>query len=213
LITTPHGLLSAPRPRLLLVEDEPEAREALARALGRAGYDVDGFADAASAREHLAELATTGARLPAIAVLDVVLGRDQNGGLDVLAALRALSPTLPVVIVTAFADVARVKRALNLGASHLLEKPFRASELVPVLEQLAGASTDPGERVTRMFTAASLTTREAEIGRLALKGLSSPEIADVLTISEKTVRQHLSRVYDKLGVSSRGELVHLLFPV
>jgi len=48
---------------------------------------------------------------------------------------------------------------------------------------------------------------------LALKGLSSPEIAQVLSMSDKTVRQHLSRVYEKCGVSGRGELVHLLFPI
>lgn len=197
-------------PHLLLVEDEAEARHALSRSLTRAGFTVAAFADAPSAIAHL------GATPPppiTVAVIDVVLGRNDAGGLDVLAALRARSASIPAVIVTAFADVARVKRALNLGASHLLEKPFRTADLLPVLEQLTSTPVDPAERVTRLFTEASLTQREAEVGRLVLKGLSSPEVADLLSISEKTVRQHLSKVYEKLGVNSRGELTHLLFPV
>jgi DNA-binding NarL/FixJ family response regulator len=195
---------------VLLVEDEAEARHALTRALTRQGYTIAAFADAPSAIAHLRAVPPPPITL---AIIDVVLGRDDSGGLDVLAALRARSATLPAVIVTAFADVARVKRALNLGASHLLEKPFRVTELLPVLEQLAATPADPSERVTRVFTQANLTQREAEIGRLVLKGLPSPEVADLLAISEKTVRQHLTKIYEKLGVSSRGELTHLLFPV
>jgi DNA-binding NarL/FixJ family response regulator len=202
--------MSPLRRHLLLVEDEPEARHALTRSLTRAGFSVEAFADAASAIAHLQN---TPAPPITIALIDVVLGRHDTGGLDVLAALRARSATVPAVIVTAFADVARVKRALNLGASHLLEKPFRVPELLPILDQLTATPTDPGERVRQVFAQASLTQRETEIGRLVLKGLSSPEVADLLSISEKTVRQHLTKVYEKLGVSSRGELTHLLFPV
>jgi DNA-binding NarL/FixJ family response regulator len=195
------------RGRLLLVEDELEAQGALARALGRAGFDVVVAADEAGARA-LVEASPP----PDLAVLDVVLGEDQRGGLRVLEALRARLPHAPVVMVTAFAAVENVKAALNLGASHLLEKPFRAPELLAVLERLA-ARSEPSEAVARAFARAGLTAREAEVARLALKGLSSPEIASVLSMSDKTVRQHLSRVYEKHGVSGRGELFHLLFPL
>lgn len=190
--------------KILLVEDEPDARGALARALERAGHSVIAAADVATA------LAA-----PAVdaAVLDVVLGEDDRGGLRILEALRARSSSVPVVIVTAFADVEKVKTALNLGASHLLEKPFRAAELIAVVERVIAARPDPAEAVTRLFERAGLTPREAEVARLALKGLPSPEIAHVLGMSEKTVRQHLSRVYEKHGVSSRGELFHLVFPI
>ena len=177
------------RPRLLLVEDEAEAQGALA---------------------HLEEGRP---HLPDLAVLDVVLGDDDRGGLRVLEAIRARSARVPVVIVTAFADVAKVKAALNLGASHLLEKPFRAAELLTVIDRLRAARPDPSEAVVQAFARAGLTRRESEVALLALKGLSSPEIAHVLGMSDKTVRQHLSRVYEKHGVSGRGELVHLLFPI
>jgi len=194
----------------LLVEDEEEARDALARALERAGYDVATASDVTSALSRLDE---RGQRLPDVAVIDVVLGADDAGGLRVLEALRGRSSRAPVVMVTAFADVARVKSALNLGASHLLEKPFRAVELLAVIERLLAARPDPSEAVRSAFARAGLTPRESEIALLALKGLSSPEIAQVLSMSDKTVRQHLSRVYEKHGVSGRGELVHLLFPL
>lgn len=198
------------RPRLLLVEDELEAQGALARAFERAGYEVAVASDVRTAVSHVED-----ARAPApdAVVIDVVLGDDHDGGLQVLAAVRARAPQAPVVIVTAFADVAKVKAALNLGASHLLEKPFRAAEILSVVERLLTDRPEPLATVTSAFARARLTPREAEVALLALKGLSSPEIAQVLAMSDKTVRQHLSRVYEKHGVSGRGELVHLLFPI
>lgn len=193
--------------KLLLVEDELEAQGALARALARAKYEV---VVAATADEALALLG--GEPTIDLAVLDVRLGQDERGGLRILEAIRERS-RMPVVIVTAFADVDKVKTALNLGASHLLEKPFRAAELLAVLDRLQAARPDPASTVREAFARARLTAREAEVAMLALKGLSSPEIAQVLAMSDKTVRQHLSKVYEKHGVGSRGELVHLLFPL
>jgi DNA-binding NarL/FixJ family response regulator len=198
------------RPRLLLVEDEPEAQGALARALQRAGYDVLSATDTSAALMHLE---ARHGDAPDLAVLDIVLGDDDRGGLRVLEALRVRSVHAPVVVVTAFADVEKVKAALNLGASHLLEKPFRAADLLSVIRRLMEARSDRSEAVRLAFLRAGLTPREAEVALLALKGLSSPEIAQVLTMSEKTVRQHLSRVYEKHGVSGRGELFHLLLPI
>jgi len=199
---------AAYRPRLLLVEDEPEAQGALGRALERAGYQV------AAAHDVTTALALLEERRPVdVAVIDIVLGSEDEGGLRVLEALRARSTRAPVVVVTAFADVAKVKSALNLGASHLLEKPFRAAELLAVIERLMTARPELAEAVSSAFARAGLTPRESEVALLALKGLSSPEIAQVLAMSDKTVRQHLSRVYEKHGVRGRGELVHLLFPI
>lgn len=194
------------KPPLLLVEDELEAQGALGRALGRAGYDVHAAADVSIA------LAAIAAETPELAVIDIRLGADEHGGLVVLEALRKKTRTAPVVVITSFADVQNVKKALNLGASHLLEKPFRAAELLAVVTRLM-AGRDPSSAVTQAFADAGLTPREAEVALIALKGLSSPEIGQVLGMSEKTVRQHLSRVYEKHGVHGRGELVHLLFPI
>ncbi|HSO31977.1 MAG TPA: response regulator transcription factor [Labilithrix sp.] len=190
----------------LLVEDDADARLGLVRALGRAGIETVEASDATSA---IALLPALGAQ---IAILDLVLGADDDGGLRVLAALRASGSTIPVVIITAFADVDRLKRALNLGASYLLEKPFRGQDLVGTVRKLLADQRDLGGLVTDAIARAALTDREAEIARLVLKGLPSAEIATVLGSSDKTVRQHLSRIYEKCGVTSRPELFHYVFP-
>jgi DNA-binding NarL/FixJ family response regulator len=147
-----------------------------------------------------------------VAVIDLVLGDDDRGGLTVLRRIRERTPPSPCVLVTAFADVARLKDALNLGASYLLEKPFRAAELVRVVRALLPEQRDLGGLVARALARATLTPREEQIARLVLKGLPSAEIATVLGTSDKTVRQHLSKVYEKCGVSSRAEFFHYVFP-
>jgi DNA-binding NarL/FixJ family response regulator len=196
----------APLPTALLVEDEEDARASLARTLRREGIDCVEAADTASA---IARLSTTTFD---VAILDLVLGDDDLGGIHVLSALRATGSAAPVVLITAFADVDRLKRALNLGASFLLEKPFRGKELVDTVKKLLGDQRNLGGLVDAAIARVGLTEREAEIARLVLKGLPSLEIATVLGSSDKTVRQHLSRVYEKCGVSSRPELFHFVFP-
>jgi len=197
---------AADAPIALLVEDDADARLGLVRALQRAGIATLEASDAPSAIALLPGLAAQ------IAILDLVLGTDDDGGLRVLAALRGSGSTIPVVIITAFADVDRLKRALNLGASYLLEKPFRGQDLVGTVRKLLADQRDLGGLVTDAIARAALTDREAEIARLVLKGLPSAEIATVLGSSDKTVRQHLSRIYEKCGVSSRPELFHYVFP-
>jgi len=200
-MTGPGGALAA-----LLVEDDVDARHALTRALQRAGIETVEAADAAAA---LALLPTLTAQ---VAILDLVLSDDDDGGLRVLAALRAAGSTIPAVIITAFADVDRLKRALNLGASYMLEKPFRGAELVETVRKLLGEQRNLAGLVNDAIARAALTERESEIARLVLKGLPSAEIATVVGSSDKTVRQHLSRIYEKCGVSSRPELFHYVFP-
>ncbi len=193
-------------PLALLVEDEPEAREHLARALRRAGLETIAVGDVAAALDVLR------LRTVDVAILDLVLGEDERGGLAVLAALRAQGSRAVAVVISAFADVLRLKKALNLGASYLLEKPFRAAELVGVVRKLLAERHDLGGLVAAALARAGLTERERQVALLVLKGLPSPEIAEVLGGSEKTVRQHISSVYDKCGVTSRPEFFHYVFP-
>lgn len=197
---------SSPAPVALLVEDDADGRLGLARALRRAGIEPVEACDAASA---VALLPTVSLH---VAILDLVLGDDEEGGLRVLSALRASGSSIPAVIITAFADVDRLKRALNLGASYLIEKPFRGRELVETVQKLLGDQRNLSGLVNDAIARAALTDREAEIARLVLKGLPSMEIATVLGSSDKTVRQHISRIYEKCGVSSRPEFFHYVFP-
>ena len=191
---------------ILLVEDELDARVSLSRAIERAGYTC---LSAASYDEALA-LSPDG--ILSASVVDIVLGDDDTGGLRLIPHLRSLPGRPPVIVITAFADVEKVKTALNAGAAYLLEKPFRAPQLLDVLARFA---TDPGEfrqYIDAALSRARLTEKETSVARLLLKGLTSQEIARVESNSEKTIRQHVSQIYAKCGVSSRAEFFHFVFP-
>ncbi len=190
----------------MLVEDEEEARASLGRALARAGFEP---VTAGSVETALAEAKQ--APLDA-AVVDVRLKADHDGGLRLLGLLRNRAGKMPMVVMTAFADLDVVKRALNEGASYLLEKPFAASELVSIVSRLLREADDTSHLVERGLSRAALTDKEAEVAKLALKGLPSAEIAEVLGIRDKTVRQHLSQVYAKCNVTTRAELFHYVYP-
>ncbi len=193
--------------QILLVEDEVDSREALARALKRAGYTCFAVGSADEARA-VAEAETD---LDA-AVLDVKLGADDLAGVLLVKPLREAFPGLAVVVITAFANLDTVKRALNDGAAYLMEKPFASADLLAVLGRVLAERDDTSHLVERCLRRAKLTEKEAEVARLVLKGLPSAEVAEVLRISDKTVRQHLSQVYTKCGVTSRAELFHHVFP-
>src|SRR4051812_41847350 len=100
--------------RVLLLEDEFDTRDLLGRALGRVGYHV---VSAANGEEALALAAK--AEALTVVVADVVIGADDRRGLRFIPELRALGVTAPVVIITAYADLDKVKTALNEGAAHL----------------------------------------------------------------------------------------------
>ena len=189
---------------VLLVEDERDTRELLTRALERAGYTC---MPAANAREAL-DRAGAGTPLDVI-VTDVVLQGDDRGGLRLMVDLRAAGIRAPVVIITAYADVDKVKTALNEGAAHLLEKPFRAAELIDALQRVA--SQDTGAPIEAVLESAHLTAKERTVARHLLAGLSSGEIAAIEKNSPKTIRQHVSQIYAKCGVSSRAEFFRRVF--
>ncbi len=193
--------------RVLLVEDLADARESLSRALVRAGYEV---LEAPSAE---VALASVGAR-PTLdaAVVDIVLGDDELAGVRLVPQLRARIPGLPIVVITAFADVAKVKQVLNDGAAYLLEKPFRAADLVDVLGRVQAQRDDLDRFVTTALARVGLTEKENAIARLVLKGLPTSEIARLESNREKTIRQHISQIYAKCGVASRSEFFHFVFP-
>jgi DNA-binding NarL/FixJ family response regulator len=186
---------------VLLVEDEPDTRELLARALER-----DGFSCITSDSPTAALEAATRAPFIDIVVTDVVMGGDDRAGLRLLPALREAGVHAPVVVITAFADVQKVKLALNDGAAYFLEKPFRAAELVEAIERASEPRGSSTHAVGEVLSRARLTDKERAIALLLLQGLSSAEIAVLEDNSEKTVRQHLTRIYAKCGISSRAEL-------
>jgi FixJ family two-component response regulator len=191
---------------VLLVEDDDDARDLLARALERAGYACSAARDAAEALDRAAALGYCD-----VVVTDIVLGGDDSGGLRLMNALRDMKIAAPIVLITAYADLAKVKLALNQGAAHLLEKPFRAAELLRVVNAVLQPGRDTTHATERVLRSAELTEKELAVARHLLDGLSSTEIAQVELNSAKTIRQHVSRIYAKFGVSSRADFFRLVY--
>ena len=197
----------APTPKLiLLVEDEADARTVLARRLSTYGWNVLAHPSVEAA------LRDTQLRFVEAVVADVVLGEGRMSGIDLIPALRKEEVRAPVVLVTAFADQQRLKDALNAGAAYLLEKPFTTEALRGVLDKVTSVDVDLAKLVNKALSRARLTRKEEEVARLVLKGLTSAEIGAMMGNSEKTIKQHLTQVYAKLGVAGRAEFFHLVFP-
>jgi DNA-binding NarL/FixJ family response regulator len=191
---------------VLLVEDERDTRELLSAAIERAGFRCVPASDARDALDRVA-----GAGFVDVVVTDVVLGPDDRGGLLLIAELRRAGVHAPVVVITAYADVEKVKIALNEGAAHLIEKPFRAAALVEVVENVLAQGGDVRHNAEQVLVRAHLTEKERVVAKYLLEGLSSSEIAELEKNSPKTIRQHVSQIYAKCGVSSRAEFFRLVY--
>jgi len=191
---------------VLLVEDDADTRELLGRALRRAGHDCIEAADGAEA--------LTRARATHhldVVVSDLVLGNDERGGLRLIENLREEGIQANTICVTAFADVDKVKTALNQGVRYFLEKPFKATELLDAVARLGPTRQEPGLTVEAIFDRAGLTEKERCVAKYLLEGLSSTEIAARENNSPKTIRQHVSEVYSKCQVSSRAQFFRLVY--
>jgi DNA-binding NarL/FixJ family response regulator len=191
---------------VLLVEDERDTRELLSQAIERAGWHCVAAGDPRDALKRAKEAAFID-----VVVTDVVLGGDDRAGLRLMTELRGAEVHAPVVVITAYADVEKVKTALNEGAAHLLEKPFRAAQLVEAIDRAHGRVREVRHVVEQVLTRANLTGKERTVALLLLDGLSSSEIAEMEHNSPKTIRQHVSQIYAKCGIGSRAEFFRLVY--
>lgn len=141
-----------------------------------------------------------------------------TSGLSGLVTLRAMQPTVPVVIVSASDDPAIIRRALELGASGYIKKSSSLEEIRAALNQVLaggiaaptaidiGTETDPEIRdlITRIKT---LTPQQARVLGMIAEGLLNKQIAYELGVSEATIKAHVSAVLQKLNVDSRTQAV------
>ncbi|GAA4261450.1 response regulator transcription factor [Dactylosporangium darangshiense] len=154
---------------------------------------------------------------------DVVLMDIQMPELDGIAATRQLAGT-KVLILTTFGNDDYVAAALSAGASGFLLKDTTPQQLVHAVHVVAkgDALLDPAvtrqliqralPSLTRPATSArfdALSARETEVLQLLAQGMSNAEIADTLTVSETTVKTHVSRLLGKLGLRDRVQAVVL----
>src|SRR5689334_10070766 len=208
--------------RLLIVDDHPLTRDALASLLAQHGFDVVG-----QASDGTEAIALAGELEPDVVLLDLSMpGLD---GLDALPRLREAAPACEVVVLTADGTEENLLAAIRGGAAGYLlksEPPERIVEFLRgvgrgeaalsgavarrLLEQVreGGGVGSPGGVPDSI--AAALSAREIEVLLLLDERLDTDEIAKRLFISEHTVRSHVKSVLAKLGVSSRREAIEAL---
>lgn len=202
--------------RVLIADDHSLFRDGLRKLIeSEAGFEVVGQA---SDGEMLLEMARQ--QQPDLILLDLAMPR--RDGMEVLRELAAAEVPARTLVLTASINKSQIVQALKLGAYGVILKECTTqrlfdsircvmagqywvgresvSDLVRALRSVA--SSEPGSR-SRDF---GLTPRELEIITLVVAGYSNPEIAQRCTISEQTVKHHMSNVFDKLGVSNRLEL-------
>lgn len=192
--------------RVLLAEDQAMVRGALAALLSRE-KDIEVVAEVARG-DAVVEAARYS--LPDVVLLDIEM--PGGNGLDAAQALRRVLPSCRVVILTTFGRSGYLRRAMEGGAVGFLLKDAKASELARALRRVM-----EGERVVDPELALlalsegnnPLTPREREVLTAALSGISHAEIAARLSVSEGTVRNHISAAMQKLGTRNRMEAAHL----
>jgi two-component system response regulator TtrR len=194
-------------PRVVYVVDDDEAfRDSLRWLLESSGYRVAAFP---SAERFLAAYrAGEGACL----LLDVRM--PGLSGLELQAELNRRGDAIPVVFVTGHGDVPMAVEAVKKGAFDFIEKPFRDSRLLAIIEKAAALDAPARhQRTERRLAAArleTLTEREREvIDRVAI-GRRNKQIADELGISIKTVEAHRARAMEKMGATSIAEVVRAM---
>jgi NarL family two-component system response regulator LiaR len=198
--------------RVVLVDDHRIVRRGL-RSFLEAQPDLLIVGEASSGEELLPHLAND-TWAPDVILMDLLM----PGGMDGIEATRRAreaNPQSRVVVLTSYADDARVIAALRAGATGYVLKESEPELLVSairsaaagrsVLDPMVAATVVQGLNPSAAGRGAALTSRELAVLRLLARGLLNKEIADQLSIGEETVKTHVGNILAKLGVSHRTE--------
>jgi DNA-binding NarL/FixJ family response regulator len=202
--------------KFVIADDHPLFRGALKQALS-------GIADVATILEA-GDFEATKALVAANEDVDLVLldlSMPGASGLSGLISLRGIHSAVPMVVVSAHDDAETIRRALELGASGFIPKSASMEDIrAAVITVLSGGITAPvgidlgverdpeiSDLIKRLQ---SLTPQQARVLGMLAEGLLNKQIAYELSVSEATIKAHVSAVLQKLGVDSRTQAVILL---
>ncbi|MBF6240570.1 response regulator [Nocardia otitidiscaviarum] len=198
-----------PTVRVVVCDDHAVVRAGLLALLFSA-EDIDVVGEAGTGEEAVA---LTARLRPDVVLMDLQLG----GGIDGVEATRRITTapggTAHVLVLTTFDTDADIARAIEAGATGYLLKAERPEELFAAIRAAAQGRPALSPPIAQRVMARmrdprpTLTARELDILRQLAQGLGNREIARTLHISEATVKTHLGRVYDKLGVETRAAAV------
>jgi DNA-binding NarL/FixJ family response regulator len=195
--------------RIVIADDHAMVRAGLSQLLG----SFDDLEVVGTASDGSEAVQVVGELLPDLVLMD--LSMPVMDGIEATAAVKQQYPDTHVVVLTTFQEPRQVAAALSAGASGYLVKDVEPEVLVAGIRAAVqgGAPLSPsvaagllrGSNQMSMVSPSSLTPRELEILQLIVDGHTNQQIARTLGISEKTVKTHCSRLFQRLGVSDRTQ--------
>ena len=190
--------------RVLLADDHGLVRDGLTRLLGSVP-DIDVVATAADGEEAVR---LAGEHQPDVILMD--LRMPEMDGSEATRRLLEADPTTQVVILTSFSERDEILSALDAGAIGYLLKDAEPDELIRGIRAAAQGESPLAPKAARTLIGSrgtgsghGLTDREREVLTLVTRGLPNKLIARELGISEKTVKAHLTTVFQRIGVTDR----------
>ena len=202
--------------RVLVADDQPLVRDGLAAIIG-ADPELELVGDAATGREAVARSRELH---PDVVLMDIRMP-EMDGIEATRAILRAPGTRARILVLTTYDVDDYVYEALRSGASGFLLKDAPRHQLLSAIRTVADGDTLLAPAITRRLVErhlrepepsasealGQLTARETEVFVLVGRGLSNAEIAERLTLGESTVKTHVGRVFDKLGLRDRAQAV------
>jgi DNA-binding NarL/FixJ family response regulator len=191
--------------RVLCVDDHPLLRQGIAAIVNNES-DMSLVAEASNGAEAIQKFKEV---KPDVALMDLRL--PDISGIDSLIAIRSDSPDARVIMLTTFEGDVEIQRALQAGARAYVLKNMPPKELVEVIRQVhAGKKRIPTEIAAHLaehISDEALTDREIDVLKHIAGGNRNRDIADLLFISEETVKVHIKHIMEKLGASDRTQAV------
>jgi len=189
--------------RLLLIDDHFVVRSGLSASLSLEP-DIEIVAEADSGEQALSAYTT---HLPDIVLMDLQL--PGISGIEATLKILAAHPSARILIFSTFARDEEIHRALRAGALGYLQKSASRPDLLKAISTVAAGRQslppDIAVRLQERLPRPDTTPRELEILTLVTRGNANKEIAATLGIAEDTVKQHVSRILQKLNVNDRAQ--------
>jgi two-component system response regulator DevR len=196
--------------RVFLLDDHELVRRGIADVIEREA-DLEVVGEAGTVRDAVARVAAT---RPDVVVLDVRL--PDGSGVDACRRIRSQHPELPCLMLTAFDDDSALEAAVLAGAQGWLLKDIRGAGLVDAIRRVAAGGQLMDREVVRRARARilvpavpadepRLTLREGQILALITEGLTNRQIGERLGLAEKTVKNYVSGLLEKIGVERRTQ--------
>ncbi len=201
--------------RLMIVDDHEVVRLGM-RAAFELESDISVVGEASNGAEALAKMQVLG---PQVVLMDVRM--EKMGGIEACREIKSAAPDVAVLLITSYPDDQAVTASILAGASGYLVKNVSRGELLKAVRTVASGqlllhpeATQKArarvqgwahERGTLQTPGDELTEREREVLALVVRGNTNRQIAEALFMSEKTARNHVSHILEKLGLSRRSE--------